>query len=276
MLPCLKYINENYLCLYESNDKEREKIRPEEVESFRKFLSQGILVSNFHTVLEELKASAWPSDSLLFQYNCLEMCCEVAVIASQALNQFCIDRILMEACIDKGDDNVFSMPHKPNESSENNSRTVGLSVNDGEDLEELARACEIEELTAILSALALGMKSSCAFYERYRTHKVPSFSDYRTDNELSWKETEEGKTSHHKDSIAFPVRVEVPVATKGRRRAERAKMDREREKEEEGNENVMTKEIVVKAWPAHCRRNFWSARRLDLVVETFGSSRCGV
>ena len=34
-------------------------------------------------------------------------------------------------------------------------------------------------------------------------------------------------------------------------------MDREREKEEEGNENVMTKEIVVKAWPAH-------------VVETFG------
>ena len=257
MLPCLKYINENYLCLYESNDKEREKIRPEEVEAFRKFLSQGILVSNFHTVLEELKASAWPSDSLLFQYNCLEMCCEVAVIASQALNQFCIDRILIEACIDKGDDNVFSMPHKPNESSENNSRTVGLSVNDGEDLEELARACEIEELTAILSALALGMKSSCAFYERYRTHKVPSFSDYRTDNELSWKETEEGKTSHHKDSIAFPVRVEVPVATKGRRRAERAKMDREREKEEEGNENVMTKEIVVKAWPAH-------------VVETFG------
>ena len=81
----------------------------------------------------------------------------------------------MEACIDKGDDNVFSMPHKPNESSENNSRTVGLCVNDGEDLEELARACEIEELTAILSALALGMKSSCAFYERYRTHKVPSF-----------------------------------------------------------------------------------------------------
>ena len=81
MLPCLKYINENYLCLYESNDKEREKIRPEEVEAFRKFLSQGILVSNFHTVLEELKASAWPSDSLLFQYNCLEMCCEVAVIA---------------------------------------------------------------------------------------------------------------------------------------------------------------------------------------------------
>ena len=100
------------------------------------------------------------------------------------------------------------------------------------------------------------MKSSCAFYERYRTHKVPSFSDYRYDSETAWQETEEGKTHHHKESIAFPVRVEVPLATKERRRAGRAKVDKEHENEV-GKENAMTKEIVVKSWPAH-------------VVETLG------
>ena len=129
-------------------------------------------------------------------------------------------------------------------------RTVGLSVDDDENLEELARACEIEELTALLNAAALGMKSSCAFYDRYRTHKVPSFSLYKEDSENQWKSTEEGKTNHLDMSIAFPVRVEIPLATKGRRRGAGAKMD-------EGREQVTTKQIIVKSWPAH-------------VVETFG------
>ena len=254
MLPCLKYISANYLCLYQSRG-DPTKSRPEEMDAFRKFLSQGIIVGNFHTVLEELKASAWPPDSLLFQYNCLEMCCEAAVLASQALNLFCNERILSEACSDRGQDNVFNIPYEPNDGSDSR-RTVGLSVHDGEDIEELARVCEIEELTALLNALALGMKSSCAFYERYRTHKVPSFSDYRYDSETAWQETEEGKTHHHKESIAFPVRVEVPLATKERRRAGGAKVEKEHENEV-GKENAMTKEIVVKSWPAH-------------VVETLG------
>ena len=51
------------------------------------------------------------------------------------------------------------------------------------------------------------MKSSCAFYDRYRTHKVPSFSLYKEDSENQWKSTEEGKTNHLDMSIAFPVRL---------------------------------------------------------------------
>ena len=250
MFPCLKYINYHYACLYDAHPDYAQQ-RPEEAEAIRKFLSQGIIVSNFHTVLEELKASAWPTDSLLFQYTCLEMCCEAVVLASRALDSFCHDRIISEACSNRGHgiENALHVPHDPHKYPHFR-RTVGLSVDDDENLEELARACEIEELTALLNAAALGMKSSCAFYDRYRTHKVPSFSLYKEDSENQWKSTEEGKTNHLDMSIAFPVRVEIPLATKGRRRGAGAKMD-------EGREEVTTKQIIVKSWPAH-------------VVETFG------
>ena len=250
MFPCLKYINYHYACLYDAHPDYAQQ-RPEEAEAIRKFLSQGIIVSNFHTVLEELKASAWPTDSLLFQYTCLEMCCEAVVLASRALDSFCHDRIISEACSNRGHgiENALHVPHDPHKYPRFR-RTVGLSVDDDENLEELARACEIEELTALLNAAALGMKSSCAFYDRYRTHKVPSFSLYKEDSENQWKSTEEGKTNHLDMSIAFPVRVEIPLATKGRRRGAGAKMD-------EGREQVTTKQIIVKSWPAH-------------VVETFG------
>ena len=151
MFPCLKYINYHYACLYDAHPDYAQQ-RPEEAEAIRKFLSQGIIVSNFHTVLEELKASAWPTDSLLFQYTCLEMCCEAVVLASRALDSFCHDRIISEACSNRGHgiENALHVPHDPHKYPRFR-RTVGLSVDDDENLEELARACEIEELTALLN-----------------------------------------------------------------------------------------------------------------------------
>ena len=127
----------------------------------------------------------------------------------------------------------------------------------------------IEELTALLNAAALGMKSSCAFYDRYRTHKVPSFSLYKEDSENQWKSTEEGKTNHLDMSIAFPVRVEIPLQIQRGDGEEQGKDGRRARRSDD--ETDYRKKLAGAR-----RRNFWSARRLELVAEASKSSRCGV